>query len=406
MFTLEKIQNLSLNLFCIWLFVDCINGFLLTNSIGIPISQLYKIIILGLLSITLLKQDKGLYHIYIILGYIIILILHLSINSVNPQLGKTLNHIMRFLMTIMIYFSIKNYAINNSLKTYIHINKVFTINSYVLVINILLGLVGIGYSSYAEGLGYKGFFYAGNEISGLMIIIFPFILYKMGECYSYRSHKYIGTAIIFLTTAALLGTKTSILHILITIVVLPNLDFKHKNITKIILGVSIGLFILLGGFYILLDNLGLIERWIYFYEKGGVENLIFSGRTEFWNEEKKTILNSNLVNQIFGLGGSQTVEMDPFDTFLNYGYIGLVMCYAFYFYLLFISIKTYKNKNSRLVIFINITIIMASSFAGHILYSGMASCFIALINILVYIPHSIIKNKNEKDLNNIKSVSF
>ena len=54
-------------------------------------------------------------------------------------------------MTIMIYFSIKNYAINNSLKTYIHINKVFTINSYVLVINILLGLVGIGYSSMQKG---------------------------------------------------------------------------------------------------------------------------------------------------------------------------------------------------------------------------------------------------------------
>lgn len=402
MFTLEKIQNLLFNLFCIWLLIDCINGYLLTNSIGIPLSQLYKIIILVILSIALLKQNKGLYHIYIILGYIIVLILHLSINSINPQLDITLNHIMRLLMTIMIYFSLKDYAINNPSKTYIYLNKVFTINSYVLVINILLGLVGIGYTSYSEGLGYKGFFYAGNEISGLIATIFPFILYKTGENNSYKSIKYICTATIFLITAALLGTKTSILHILITIMILPNLNFKRKNATKIIFGISIGLFILLGGFYILLDNLGLIERWTYFYERGGIEHLIFSGRIEFWNEEKKTILNSSLINQIFGLGGSQTVEMDPFDTFLNYGYIGLVMCYTFYLYLLFISIKTYKNKNSKLVIFINITIIMASSFAGHILYSGMASCFIALINILVYIPHSIIKN--EKSINNIESI--
>lgn len=393
------IYNILFYIMNFWLLIDCINGFFLANHIGIPLSQIYKIIILGILFIGLAKLKGGISYICIILLYLAVLITHLAINIIKPTIGITLNHIMKFLTTILIYTFIVEYVKVNPYNTYPLIKKILTINTIILVINILLGLLGFGYSAYVEGLGYRGFFYAGNELSGLMTILFPYMLYQTGERYSYKSLKYISSAILFLITAALLGTKTSLLMILLAIIVLPNLSIKLSKLHKLILPLSFVLIIISISIYYLLDYLGLMERWVYFYDKGGIEALLFSGRTDFWAEEKDIILNSGIWQKLLGLGGAQTVEMDPFDSFLNYGYIGVVICYSFYLYLIIKSFLYRKNKIARLVFFINITLISASSIAGHIMFSGMASCFIALINTLIYIPEAIITTRYENKKN-------
>ena len=77
----------------------------------------------------------------------------------------------------------------------------------------------------------------------------------MGECYSYRSHKIYWYSYYISNNSRSFRYKNIDFTYINNYSGTSNLDFKHKNITKIILGVSIGLFILLGGFYILLDNL-------------------------------------------------------------------------------------------------------------------------------------------------------
>ena len=91
------------------------------------------------------------------------------------------------------------------------------------------------------------------------------------------------------------------------------------------------------------------------------------------------------------MGESRTVEMDPFDVLLNYGIVGVLLCYSFYIYLLIKSWK-YRRKNmiAKLVLYVNLLILSASSFAGHIIFSGMASWLIALINTLIYIPDKVL----------------
>ena len=140
----------------------------------------------------------------------------------------------------------------------------------------------------------------------------------------------------------------------------------------------------------------MMDRWIWFYERGGIEEIIFSGRDKFWQDEKSEFFNSNIFVQLFGLGESRTVEMDPFDTLLNYGYVGVLICYSFYIYL-FIKSWKYRRKNmiAKFVLYVNILILGASSFAGHIIYSGMASWLIALINTLIYIPNHVLLEKKK-----------
>ena len=392
-----KICAIFFKLSIFWLIIDCFNGFFIANGINIPISQLYKLFISGLLIIGLLIIQKGIQLVSFIFLYINILILHLSINTLSPQLGTTINHLFRLILSVIIYFFIIKYTKQAPIWSYNSINKIFNVSTIVVVINILAGLWGFGYSAYYKGeTGLRGYFNAGNELSGVVMILFPYILYKTGLSYGLKSKRYIGTLLILLTTVALMGTKTALLVMLLTIPIIPQLFKKKTNVVKLALYFCITISILGIILYHVLDSFGLLNRWLWFYEKGGLERLIFSGRDEFWQEEKIEFYNGNFLIHLFGLGESRTVEMDPFDALLNYGYVGFILCYSFYVYLLVKSWK-YRNKNmiAKLIFYINILILGASSFAGHIIFSGMASWLIALINTLVYIPNNVLLSKKD-----------
>lgn len=70
----------------------------------------------------------------------------------------------------------------------------------------------------------------------------------------------------------------------------------------------------------------------FFYDKGGLQLLLLSGREEYWLEEKSELLDGGIGNIIMGLGEARTVEMDMFDAFLNYGIVGLIVVYSFFFF--------------------------------------------------------------------------
>lgn len=401
----SKTAYIFFNLVSIWLIIDAINGFCLTTGIDIPLSPIYKITIMLIVTLGLTFYKKGIVTILNIYIYIGILFLHLILNIRMPMIGETMNHLFRFILIILIYSYAKILIQKNSQYVYHRISKIFNINTCVLIINILVGLFGLGYSAYVEGLGYRGFFYAGNELSGLIIVLFPFLLYKVGEKYSYHNIRYLSTVFLCLITATLLGTKTGLLAVIISIIIIPNLTISRKKAFKIVPIILLGTMTIIYALYLALDSLGMVERWTYFYEQGGLSQLLLSGRHEFWLAEKDKFFEApNILIRFLGLGFSnnKSIEMDPLDTLLYYGYIGIIITYTFYFYLL---IKSYqycaKNKIARLIFFINILLLSASTFAGHILYSGMASLFIALINTLIYIPNNIIttSTKHEESQN-------
>ena len=229
---------------------------------------------------------KGIVTILNIYIYIGILFLHLILNIRMPMIGETMNHLFRFILIILIYSYAKILIQKNSQYVYHRISKIFNINTCVLIINILVGLFGLGYSAYVEGLGYRGFFYAGNELSGLIIVLFPFLLYKVGEKYSYHNIRYLSTVFLCLITATLLGTKTGLLAVIISIIIIPNLTISRKKAFKIVPIILLGTMTIIYALYLALDSLGMVERWTYFYEQGGLSQLLLSGRHEFWLAEK------------------------------------------------------------------------------------------------------------------------
>lgn len=394
--TSRNFCSLFFTLSLFWLIIDCFNGFCIANGINLPISQLFKLFLSLLLILGILKIRNGIILVGLIFFYIAFLSLHLLLNVSSPQIGTTINHLFRFIISVLIYFFINKYTKRYPTWSYKSIRRILDISSIVVILNIIAGLFGLGYSAYNTGNGIRGFFNAGNELSGVVMILFPFVLYEIGLIYGLKSKRYIGTLLILLTTVALMGTKTALLVMLLTIPIIPQLYKKKTNVIKLATIFCISISFLGIILYHVLDSFGLLNRWLWFYEKGGLERLIFSGRDEFWQEEKIEFYNGNFFIHLFGLGESRTVEMDPFDALLNYGYVGFILCYSFYFYLLVKSWK-YRNKNmiAKLIFYINILILGASSFAGHIIFSGMASWLIALINTLVYIPNNVLLSKKD-----------
>lgn len=390
-----KLCSLFFKLALFWLIIDAMNGFFIASSINIPFSPLFKIFIVALLALGLFKQKGGIELVWFIEIYVTYLIVHLVLNTTSPQLGTTINHLFRFVISVLIYFFVVKYVKQYPDWSYQSIKKIFKISTIVVVVNVLIGLLGLGYSAYKQGDGFRGYFNAGNELSGVVIILFPFILYTLGLKYDTKNIKYIGLTLLLLTTVALMGTKTALLVMLFTIPVIPQLYKKKINLVKISIILILSVSVLVVILYQILDYYGMMDRWLWFYERGGIEQIIFSGRDKFWEEEKIEFFNANIFIQLFGLGESRTVEMDPLDALLNYGYVGVLLCYSFYFYLLINSWK-YRRKNmlAKLVLYINILILGASSFAGHIIFSGMASWLIALVNTLVYIPNNVLLCKN------------
>lgn len=378
-------------MFYVLLLVDCINGYFLEKGVFLPISQFFKIVLFFLMAFEMLLVNKGKLILWGISFYTAFIVFFFSF-SVNFLYSLTFTHLFKFLLLVCSYFYFRGTVFDKPQLMYRKLIKILKFNSYVLIVNILLVLVGLGNSSYDGGIGSKGYFYAPNELSGLLLIFCPCALFYIGRKYSLSSVKYYITLGIFLLTVLLLGTKSSIMSFVISSFFVSRLLMKNRKayLRLYMFSLVIAVIAILFG-YRLLDSLGFWERWSFFYEKGGLLLLLLSGREGYWLEEKNDLLEGGIGNVIMGLGEARTVEMDIFDTFLNYGILGMVIIYSFFFYLLYkVYQNRYQNSWAKVVLFIDVMLIMASSLSGHIVFSGMAGPFIALVNVLALIPNKYI----------------
>ena len=386
-----RINFFIINMFYMLLFVDCINGYFLEKGIVLPISQFFKITLFFLMAFEMILVNRGKLILWGISFYSTFIIFFFSF-SVGFLYSLTFTHLFKFLLLVCSFFYLKNFISDNPQLKYGQLMKILKINSYVLIVNILLVLIGLGNSSYGEDIGSKGYFYAPNELSGLFAILCPCMLFYVGRKYSLSSFKYCFILGVFLVSVFLLGTKSSIISCTISIFFISGLLVKSKRnyIRLYLLGFVIAFVIIFIG-YLFLDSFGFWDRWAFFYDKGGLQLLLLSGREEYWVEEKSELLDGGIGNIIMGLGEARTVEMDMFDAFLNYGIVGLIVVYSFFFFLLY---KAYHyrliNSWARVIFFIDVMLLIASSLSGHIIFSGMAGPFIALVNVLVLIPNKYI----------------
>ncbi|MCR1900086.1 glycosyltransferase [Irregularibacter muris] len=389
--------------------IDSINGFLLRSSIDLPVSlsQFYKLIII-LLVICRLTIDNKTSKLYL---WLLSCFIFIS-GSGNYYFGQSLLDIaqsflvfFKFFTIALIFYYFRNIMTICGLDKIKEIHRIFKYNYAVILANIVLGLLGLGFNSYKQGIGIKGFFYSGNEFSALFILFTAYFLYYIwNKC----KNIYVPFSIFSIILGFMISTKVAIFGSVILATSVPLISgyklptFNTKKFARI--GVFFLLMLALVVGY--LANTELLHRWVYFYKKQGLAGVLLSGRNNFVKEAINYSLNEyNIFQFLFGGGSVQTVEMDLFDTLFNYGIFGFIIIISFWIciiYKSFILAKANKNEYAALIFLINTLLLIVASISGHVIYSGLIGIYIGLFNSLLYYQDNHKKSYSGKEKDKLR----
>lgn len=308
----------------------------------------------------------------------------------------------------------------------------YTIITYSALLIIPI-LTGTSFNTYENGLyGMVGWFYAANEISTILVLLFPFSYLLISN-----KRKYIFLGILpILLVISYVGTKVSLFGLIISGFIVLIISYLHnKKILKnpfvscliifiVILIINFGSYTI-KNFFTVLDTPSQTEE---IYECIECEELpgdslltkikkyglrLLSQRNYFL-KNTNAIYVENFSNETFllGLGFNENseindsnvtklIEMDILDIFYHFGVVAVILFLTPFLFICYLLIKE-KLKLTKERVFYGLMILMSlgiSTVAGHV-YMAPA------VTIYVIIYFMFLSNElnafNKTELNNKK----
>ena len=131
--------------------VDTINGFFLNKGMESSIGIIFKAFVLLIAFKILCSLPKFKWLLFFTIIYLPAFLILVILNT-DSQIGPTINHLLKFVNVVFIYYAAVVVFKSERIKER-GIELIFYINSIVLLLNIYSGLLGIGYYAYGEGVG-------------------------------------------------------------------------------------------------------------------------------------------------------------------------------------------------------------------------------------------------------------
>lgn len=398
-----------------YLFVDTINGFFLLNfGKDLYISVVYKGIVLGLIAFRFGESNPLGLSLFLLAFIVLALGEYLSILCGVVQghkIGFLLQHIVKLLTPFLTFFYLKQRITDNN-NTGNVLERILALNVFFFLFNMVVGLSGGGFSTYGGrvdelSVGVKGYFYAGNEVSMVWVVLAAFLLNK-----SYHSRywaKYFIVALMSVSVGFLIATKTAILASVLLAAGVPLINgYFFRNLSgrgAIVFALTAVLVLsLINMMSDLLLNSSLVARLSYIYNGQGLIGLILSSREVFLFELVSYFFKSDSPWSVpFGLGVSYyaeatkySAELDFADIFLWHGVLGLALVISLFFMLLrhsFVFSLVQSHEYARTVFLTNIILFFAANISGHVFTSGMLGfmwgCFGALVFVRRFDARSV-----------------
>lgn len=386
-----------------YLVIDSINGFMMLGlGVDTGLSALYKSVLLIILLIYLSVYLPR-YMVFILaaicalsLGEIISIF---SLHTDGSKLSFLIQHILKVLSPLILLI----FLIDRLKRDRLFFNKILTviqINGLVFFCNMLAGLFGFGFSTYGQGgentIGSKGYFYAGNEISALLVV---FCAFYMAKAYIDNKIRFIVLAILSLAVGVLVSTKTSMLAVVLLIALIPMLYegrrlFLLNNIPSVIFVLAFSTVLVQAlAIFEAFTNAPVYSRFLFFFDRHGFVGLLLSGRDTFLTELWSLFSQKNLfLGFLVGHGPSYfseftkySVEMDFLDMFFWHGLPGVFLLLVVFVHLSYKSWISFSDSTypfARVILLTNTMLLAISNFSGHIFTSGMLAfiwpCFVML----------------------------
>ena len=399
---IDRVLALILPLF---LLVDWLNGALLHYfGFSFALAAIYKLTLLVLMALSLLVyQPKWLLALVSLLLLMllgpalhwsqlttswIVADMQLAVKAISPLLA------LGYLTQLLKH--------NNVLATAL-MQRSVVCSSAVLLINFVLGAIGVGGTAYQplDGvaqsfLGFKGWFYSTNELSAVLLLISSIVFYV-----SWQRHVlwHALCSLLALTMALSLLTKTGIFGISMLIVLVPLLlqpaSFwckRKKLMLSLALSFTALLLVLLLNLEGILRGLGIYDKLSFVYQQRGLTGILLSSRDYYASRIWHSVAgNYSLLEQYLGVGQGGVgmllkkyfAEMDWFDLFTFYGVAGALAYVLTFSLFLYHSWQLRAFGAGRVRLVVNLLMLVVSTMAGHILSSGMVWLPWALANAML-----------------------
>ncbi|WP_404463369.1 hypothetical protein LG331_11960 [Vreelandella aquamarina] len=391
-FKLKQCADLVLLCFLIaWPLVDTLNGYLYYQSISLPsISAAYKtlgfVALLFMLMIYHVKQ-----FLYTLLcAALVSLCLFYQVFTYGHAV-ESITWAVRGLLTLALLFYLMGETKHSA--SFWSLEKLAWLMFFyfvVMSVNVTLGVLGVGESQYAGGIGGKGFIIAGNEMSYLMLASASIVLFRLAETRGAWCLLFVfGVFLLFFLMKA---TKVAMLGICLVFVfsLIHNGYFKVRRIPKIYLLALVGCAAVIVFGYQFIQAAGLLDRMLFLYKlHGGFWGALLSGRLSFLSEAiELVIVPFGFWDVLFGVGVDQLlavrgslVEIDLIDVFITFGVVGGVLFYLPWLLGAVWATQLLKLQPRYGISFwlLIITIVGVSLAAGHVVNSGIASSATALL---------------------------
>ncbi|MCS0342431.1 O-antigen ligase family protein [Vibrio diabolicus] len=385
-------ENQFVSLSCLFLFFDALNGFFLTVvGLDIKISIAYKLFFLCFALVFLAKKNKNyfFFSLFLII-YSLIWSVFQNIFGSGDYLLNDFSEILKLFYTFIIFFTFSSFQTSNPNVALIKISFFSTI---VLLFNVTIGYLGVGNTSY-DDYGFKGLFYAGNALSGVLVIIFSFYLFS-----NYSNGKYRFTSFFILMFIALmLGTKSAVLGLVLVFFLSYTKLSELKSFLVLMVILFLITFLVFSNFE-LITNSAVYTRISYFYDNGGITRVLLSGRDVFLDNIFPIYLSTHVGGLIFGLGfeelregGKPLVEMDFFDILFIFGMSALLFYVISILTYVCVSVKKFAFINGVRVVFSALLVLSLIAFwAGHILFNGLVTPFLGILLSIPFWKYNYLK---------------
>lgn len=386
-------------------------------DVSISIGGIIKgllLVFLVIYSIFLTKSKyKKITIVYIILAFLFS-ILYLVFKPINSfsNLFNEINYLVKFLFFPISFFSFLCLFDDIGFEKEIAEKlMLYTIIIYSVLL-ILPILTGTSFNTYENGLyGMVGWFYAANEVSTILVLLFPFSYLLISNK---RKYLFLGILPILLVISYV-GTKVTLFGLVIVgfiVLIISYLYnkkiFKNPFISSLIVFIVI-LMVNFGSYTI--DNLFAVldtpSETEEIYECINCETLpgdslltkikkyglrLLSQRNYFLKNTNEIYSdNFNAETLLFGLGfnnnaeinnGNVTklIEMDILDIFYHMGILAIILFLIPFIFLLYLLIKDKFKLNKNRVFYI-LMILMSlgiSTVAGHVYMAPAVSIYVVV----------------------------
>ncbi|MGM0214806.1 O-antigen ligase family protein [Enterococcus sp. AZ109] len=400
--------DIFLLLIMIFPMIDVLNGVFLFYGYNLPIGTVYRLLFIAYIllevSIRGIRSTK-LYQLLLLSTFSLVavcIVQTLFFNTGISVLVKESSYIIRFCLCLLIPFFAEQFQEQVSLDKVI---KLTVVLDMLLITGLVVPyLFNLGSSTYDNTAGFKGFYFATNDIAYAFLIMLFLMGWYLIQRKQFAVPAYLSIILYFFNMYCLLilGTKSGlVVGALYSIYLLCYFLFAYKSpflfeqflVFEFILA-GIVLMVLKGKDLLLQALSGVIRRFSYFriLYQDDWPRLLLSSRNIYLQDAVDKFLQTanNQVIFFFGSGFENRwtwygrkgglIEMDFFDMFFSYGIIGTFVLLVVMGYFLNTAAQ---QDNRRFCLFLLIFTIVYSFIVGHVFFSALSATVFGVVCLFI-----------------------